>query len=1303
MFKDYLKAWFNYRNDKNFMSLKTLSALKTEIQQDLFDAFEMGEPVIREHPDLFDTSSSFVDFLFRLLDVSPPKHSFVKKDSDSSTTTTIQGKLDNINASLNEIMMEHKRLIGEVDKTYKTNKEAFVKGEEVLTANLGKLSSIVAEFNEHFQIIKRMSDNLKQKFQDNAIEYAEETSGIKSLGDSSQIKPVILPLSNSDTDSAEHETLLSKFETCEKDLIKKQAEYDQLKKEFDKNKISIEELQKDSEIILNMLSFPTPMNNLTIQTNMFKPIQQKILELQEQHKKDSETKLEKIASLENKLDAVKQELKTTTNQLKNLDVKMENDDDRFELQNKISELEKEIKNKQAEKDEFVSENQKLKKEISDIRSEFETQIQNKLTEKDNVVKETEILKNEIRTLQNNIYQKDETINQLQNEIGLKNLKFENEMSVLKAEHHSADAGEFTESLRNINEKLRTELEQLKTENGKLNFNYESLQRKLTDVQSSWEKRERENRNLSNEMDTMRQEIFAKERIISELNNLLTTIKNYVDGSGIKMESLQSPDWINKWIENDKHYHRYVDALQKMLKKLFPHAIIEDFTHNNIITEEKVNSNIKTYETLIESQSQTNVFLSSQVALLKAELEKFQMFNSSVDDFMKTKRHTFDRESNQIERSRRERSRSPNRPLSSQQKTDTDDVEFIDLSGSQIQNMDDVKESIQKIYEEHEEMTNFMNIMLKQYQNTLDYQTEIRDYQNNIQQKIETGTDSQYYLNNIVAILDLHLNNLETIANLNTKYGKCSSILCSFTPHENTIKTDQDEITTENDQMDQTQAFLQNLVNDHSEILWFINLFEKYTTEDLITNRKNINDIRRENNEERVNLYLKIIDNYLKYEILVKKLTDEINAINNIYTLQGLIYDSETQNLVLSEPIITEIARLRSESEQRLTEINDTLLPKIKSCKKRIGTLKKRNLELNKYRTFFLRVKKDLHLKDPTLIKQKEYQNVINKIFDMINIYNQIESQVGKLRQELPHLKNLSVNNFTQTFENIYQSLKQTDVSSIQKLYAKYILKILSFQQNLPILNFSTVCVSCKNTIDIGSQPYRFGCHENHIFHNSCLEIILETNLTCPECQVELFPDMNYFESTKKRSMVSSPNKRGRYEYMQEFEDELAEKDEMIKELKFQVEYCKEKLNYQDDSATFSKELTDFEVSGDDRSAAIQQRATESVNQKWINIIYLLSVMYYEIYKDSRTERKLLVKDKEDEIIENLQNLQQRVIRAQFENFNILSILFDFFVKHAQIITNRPIDLLENADTVFKSEKEVVDYIISNLHQYYNTK
>lgn len=1310
MFKDYLKAWFNYRNDDNVMSLRTLTTLKTEIQQDLFDAFEMVEPVIREHSDLFDTSSSFVDFLFRLLDVSPPKQSFVKKDSD-----TIQGKLDTINASLNDIMSEHKRLIGEVDKTYKTNKDAFAKGEEILTTNLGQLTAIVAEFNEHFQKIKQMTDKFKQKFQ--AIECPEKTQNgtaqsitfdeapsSPSMGDP---KKIAIPLSDSGTD-AEQTIPQSELEECRRNLDEKQDAYDRIKRELDTLKVEKnnnyksseedikilteendklkkeqEELKCDFEIVLK--SPLTSMEN--VQTDMFKQIKKKILELMNQHSKDSETELKQCTD---KLNRLEQQIKELDN------IKKENDDKK-ELQSKVSELEARISN-------FVRENEKRETEMAVLRntnSDVQQQLRNKLEEMSNIVKETDRLKKEIQTLESSLRQKDVTINGLQTDLNLKTITFENRTSLLKAEQHSADSNEFEASLKNQNEKLESLLETTKTENANLQFEVTSLKSQLAQLQSAWEAGGKENEEISNELIDIRNEILKKDEIITFLNSLITEIENYVVhyyGTGIKTEIesvnlLQRPKWLNNWMDKDNLYHRYATSLEKMFKNMFPDAITVDFT--GIITEEEINSNIKTYEKLIESRSQSYVLLTSQVETLTAEIKKFKMFDPSVERFIETKRskrRTFDRDSNQIERSRRSRSRSPLSSQKSERETadDDDDVEII-AERDEIQNMDKTHESIKKIYDEHEEMSKCINIILNRY-NNITYQTEIKGYLNEVRGKIIPGTESEHHLNNIVSILDLQLKYLETIEKLNRDYQKCSNVLFSFTPTKN-IKTDSDEITTESDRMDQTHSFLTKLVDEHSEISWFINLFQNYTTKELNDNKKIVIDMQNDNNrhdDNRIKLYLKIIDNFLNHETLATNLKNEIDAINNYYTLKDLIYDNETQTLSLSEPIINEIARLRCESGQRLSEITNELFPNIKSCEKRIDKLRKLNMKLNRYRKIFLPVEKELGLKNLPLMKQKEYRIVGNKLIDMINIYAQVQNQVQKLREESTHFRHLTPKNFIERIENIYES---------RDFYAKYILKILSFQQNLPILNEIMRCVSCKNWIEISSNPYRFQCHQNHIFHNSCLETILKTDLKCPECKAELFPDMNYFDSTKKRSILSSPNKRAKLDYAAEFEDELESKDKTITELKQELERLKDKLAYTDDSVPTWNEPTVFETSGEDRSTG--QTTVELVNEKWINVIFLLSVMYYKLYERSRSEKELMEKEMADQIIENLQKLIKRV-QTRFEKSAILSLLLDFFLKQAQIMTNRPIDLPDTA-TSFQSEKEVVDYIISNLRDYYETK
>lgn len=1336
MFKDYLKAWFNYRNDKNVMSLKTLTTLKREIQQDLLAAFEMGEQVIHEHPDLFDTSSSFVDFLFRLIDVSPPKQQHSSFAVNKNDSDTIRNKLDNINTSVNEIVTEHKRLIGEVDKTYKTNREAYEKGEKILTDNLEKLSSIVAEFNEHFNIIKRMTDNFKQKIQNTSIGYPDSqpltlSSTSSSSSGSLSIGETAIPLSDSKAGSQEG------LEDCERKLKEKETENDQLKGELNdiKNEnINLNKNQKqlngELKILLDTLASSSSSSpaafDTDFQTDILKKIKLKILNLQEQNKKCFDTELEKhndqIDNLKKELDAVNQKLLSTLQQ-KNEHVKMENINDTTHLQNKISELEKEISNKQIENSKILEEIKKcldtskeLEKQLAELRdvknkletqlaqfndteNKIQTQLSIKQLENENMEKEREILQNSLR-------EKDAMINELKIENASIEAKWKNETRILKAQSNSATPDEFAGSLKNLNEKMQSELSEITKENTELKFKCESLEKELAKVQSDYVEGGRENQQLSNELDSIRQKVQADEKNISFLNNLLSRIKNYVVSHyhdiDMGTKSGERSNWVDDWIYKDTLYHRYANSLQDMFKKMFPNAFIEDFINGNEITEHKIESNVKTYEKLIESHSEQTNLLTSQINSLKAEIKKFQVFDPSVENSRETKRSRKRESDRQIVK--RERSRSPNRLLSTELRKD--EVEIIDETGggeqSEFQNMDIVRDSIDKIYTEHDDMFNCMKIILNFYNNPINFREQIIQYKNDIESKISTRNDSSDVLDNIVSILNIHLQHLQTIEELNHKYEKCSSVLLSVTPVHNIVKADPDQIINDYDRINQAQEILTNIVSEHSEISQFINLFENYTTETLTNYKKVLNDSTNDYyNNNRKKLYLRIIDNFLNHETLVTKLTNEIKDINDIYTLKDLIYNNKTQTLVLSQPIITEITRLRSESEQRLEEINKNLIPEIESKKKRIDKLKNINLKLKRYKNFFLQVKGKLRLKDLSLMETKDYDILTNRLRNMINLYDKVQDRVLELRSESTDFQNLTVQNFMETFENLYQ-----EPLLIRQFYAKYILKIFSFQQNLPIFNESVICVFCKNYIDTSVKPYRFQCHENHVFHDSCLETILQTTVTCPECKTELLPDMNYFYSTNKRSIISSPIKRiktesdsrVKSEYVSEFEDELASKDEMISQLKYEIEHLKEKLPYYTDDST-----TVFETSGDIDVTQQQQQTIEPVNQKWINIIYLLSIMYYKLYESIRTSTEKELTKKDDDILKNLENLQLQIVRSRLKHKIIPNILMDFFVKHAQIITNKSIELIQDVETKFKSEKEVADYIISNLQNFYNIR
>lgn len=184
MFKDYLKAWSNYRNDRNVMSLRTLTTLKAEIQQDLIGAFEMGESVIENNPELYDTSTSFVDFLFRLLDVTPPKQSYERKIPSHSmeeveeTPQSERDKLDRLQGRL-DVLIERVDNVTRESETFHTHEQT------VLKESLGQLGNIVFEFNTHFKqledLTKEYKNRLQQIQQPEHSAIVPNTSGVEAL------------------------------------------------------------------------------------------------------------------------------------------------------------------------------------------------------------------------------------------------------------------------------------------------------------------------------------------------------------------------------------------------------------------------------------------------------------------------------------------------------------------------------------------------------------------------------------------------------------------------------------------------------------------------------------------------------------------------------------------------------------------------------------------------------------------------------------------------------------------------------------------------------------------------------------------------------------------------------------------------------------------------------------------------------------------------------------------------------------------------------------------------------------------
>lgn len=78
------------------LHLNLISTLKRDIRRDVVDAFDCGKPLVDQYPSLYNSSSSYVDFLFKLCDAPP------QRPRDSDDLRTLLNQCHEEKASLEE-------------------------------------------------------------------------------------------------------------------------------------------------------------------------------------------------------------------------------------------------------------------------------------------------------------------------------------------------------------------------------------------------------------------------------------------------------------------------------------------------------------------------------------------------------------------------------------------------------------------------------------------------------------------------------------------------------------------------------------------------------------------------------------------------------------------------------------------------------------------------------------------------------------------------------------------------------------------------------------------------------------------------------------------------------------------------------------------------------------------------------------------------------------------------------------------------------------------------------------------------
>ncbi|GFY06403.1 uncharacterized protein TNCV_3651901 [Trichonephila clavipes] len=86
----------------NLLHVQLVQTLKKDISRDVTEAFTASQPLVDQYPELFRSSSSFLDFLFKLCNVPSPPSPYCQGDDLQKRLTAKERELASVEAKLRE-------------------------------------------------------------------------------------------------------------------------------------------------------------------------------------------------------------------------------------------------------------------------------------------------------------------------------------------------------------------------------------------------------------------------------------------------------------------------------------------------------------------------------------------------------------------------------------------------------------------------------------------------------------------------------------------------------------------------------------------------------------------------------------------------------------------------------------------------------------------------------------------------------------------------------------------------------------------------------------------------------------------------------------------------------------------------------------------------------------------------------------------------------------------------------------------------------------------------------------------------
>ena len=1224
-------------------------------------------------------------------------------------------------------------------------------------------------------------DNLKKEIEIQANLTSDREGGKETLEELLNLKQREIDNLKRDLETQTNRTL-----DCEGEMEKLEELSDLKQREIEQLKYKLEETK--NELALNSSNVKTLNDLIELQKISINDLKEEISIQKSSLPKTHEQEIERLKlsiekclsskkQQESEIEQLKNKLKETEDELalNSSNVQTFKELNKFQI-SKIDNLEMQISNQKNlalknNNQEIVKQNL-LKCETK--KAKYKTE----LTSKEKEIAEQNIQLKELQENLNKSKLENKQLVDQNNDFNLKIIKLENDLRDLQHSIYKEKIS-YQQDISNY----KTQIQDLIYENkisgmikntsndGDLENKFQQenalLVKAIDDIKS-------EKTTLSRQIDELKVSNKTYQSVVDYLNSLINAIKKHVsnkkffyglkhdhisnelksDKNYVLQESNESPNWLHEWINLDFEVHCLSLEFREMFTRMYP----QNYKNLNVVKEKlellKSNFQIDDFENL-DQIIVCQPFKDKLIAI-------FQEFDPSLSKPTKIKREH--RESDNFI---------------------TVKTEDQNLSGSSgVRNKSDedflkeVHDSISKIYKQHKEMFDLLKYMQ-------DFDIEnLNQYKENfkiILLNLHSTHDSRYHYEILIGYIEKYLKYVQKYINTDKLFSKCKDILQKYDPSvnlkpgaenlsfimnqdfglKNEPESDEEDlfdvsqtIEKELQWLDSVDRALMEIYDINDKVLCF--------TDAINNSEESIEECKLKLNEnfQFDNSFKKIIDVYLKYNSLSEKLSSEIYALKTTFNSQEIKYDTETNEIFLSIPILKYFEEKNKKYNTLSKNINDEVqiikkdlniheivynidtdelnlsIPILnyqnklkkklrkatlvnKHVKKRIeneerkrkkltdytNRIKTSNKKCAKYNQFKNRLNEILDLK--SRISFNRWPEMVSRIIlDKISRITALEGNIKGIEEAIEEFKNnpiyqieypaeadggsrresmfkdINITNFLEEFEKVFLNMinrrveieneKKTIITACQT----FVSRIFKYQTGLPPLE-NLDCTICFEPYETDTSYVKLECSDMHNFCYNCLDKLIvssENPLSCPLCRNFVFPDMKYIIEKNHMGNIKKRRRSNTDELEKQFEEELNDKDKKIKKLQITVERLEEeKLN----------------LMSNDKNETFFPTTSSDVNNKIFEVAYILSLMYGSLYKQFYDNTKSeMSKEINSEALRNILELEKHIDRSKK---NALHVFFDFFMRHAKIITGQDLQILRQYEI-----SEYINEITKNL-------